>query len=130
MRGYRENVPFASPDLHDEWGMVTHMAEIALRQRYYPGIFVTRVVNLIVGLIEIALALRILLELLGASASSQFVAWIYSVTSSLMGPFVGAFPGIFLGLASVIDVNAILAMIAYAIVGWLIVRVLSFILSE
>jgi hypothetical protein len=106
------------------------MTDMALQQRYYPGILVARIVNLIFGIIELALALRFLLELFGASPSSQFVAWIYSVTASLMGPFVGAFPGISLGGASLIDVNAVLAMIAYAIVGWVILRILAFILSQ
>jgi hypothetical protein len=106
------------------------MAEVVLQQRYYPSMLVARIVNLIVGLIEFALAVRIVLELLGASASSQFVAWVYSITASLMGPFVGAFPGISLGSSSFIDVNAILAMITYAIIGWVVIRLLSFIFSS
>lgn len=103
------------------------VAEIALRQNYYPGIFVARVINAVVGIIEIALALRVVLELFGASPSSQFVAWVYTVTTGLIGPFAGAFPGLSLGSASVIDVVAILAMIGYAILGWLIIQILSFI---
>jgi YggT family protein len=107
------------------------MAEIVVQQQeYHPNMVVSRIINLIVGLIEFALAIRIVLELLGASTSSQFVAWLYSITASLMGPFVGAFPGIYLGYSSFIDVNAILAMIAYAIIGWLVIRILSFVFSS
>jgi hypothetical protein len=105
------------------------MAEIALQRTYYPAIFVARIVNAIVGIIEFALAVRIILELFGASSSSQFVAWIYGVTSAIIGPFAGAFPGLVFGPGSVIDLVAILAMIGYAVLGWLVVRLLMFIFS-
>ena len=106
------------------------MAEIVLRRTYYPAIFVARVVNTIVGIIEFALAVRIILELFGASTSSQFVAWIYGVTSAMIGSFAGAFPGIALGPGSVIDLVAILAMIGYAVLGWVVIRLLMFIFSS
>jgi hypothetical protein len=93
----------------------------------YPGTFVVRFINGLVGIIEFALALRFVLELFGANPSSQFIAWIYGVTNALIGPFVGAFPGLYIGGNFVIDIVAILAMIAYAILGWLIVRLLSFV---
>ncbi len=105
------------------------MTEIALQRTYYPTFFVARVVNAIIGIIEFALAVRIVLELFGASASSSFVAWVYSITAAMIGPFVGAFPGLAMGPASIIDVVAILAMIGYAILGWLVVRLLMFIFS-
>lgn len=95
------------------------------RQYYYPGLFVARLVNGIIGVIEVILALRLVLELLGANSSSQFVEWIYSVSGALIGPFANAFPGLSLGGASVIDWVAILAMVGYAILGWLIIQILS-----
>jgi hypothetical protein len=107
-----------------------HMAEIVLRRTYYPAIFVARVVNTIVGIIEVALAVRIVLELFGASSSSLFVAWIYGVTSAMIGSFSGAFPGLVLSPGSVIDLVAILAMIGYAILGWIVVRLLMFIFNS
>ena len=101
------------------------MAEMVLRRSYYPALFVARVVNAIVGVIEVALVARVILELFGANASSPFVAWIYGITAALMGPFAGAFPTLSLGSASVLDIVAILAMIGYAVLGWLIVQLLS-----
>ena len=110
---------------------MTEMAtELALERRYYPAVFVVRIANAVVGIIEISLAVRIVLELFGASSSSQFVAWIYNVTAPLVGPFLGAFPGLAMGPGSVIDVVAILAMIGYAVLGWIIVRLLMFIFSS
>ncbi len=105
------------------------MAELVLeRSNYYPGTFVLRLINWIVGIIEAALVLRMVLELFGASPASKFVAMVYGITDKLLGPFVGAFPNFSLGGGFVIDVTALLAMIGYAILGWLVIRLLSFIL--
>ena len=93
---------------------------------YHPGVFIPRLIDTIIGLIEAVLALRLILQLLGASASSQFVAWVFQLTEGLIGPFAGAFPFLYLG-GFTVDLNAILAMIAYAIFGWLLIRVFSFV---
>jgi hypothetical protein len=102
---------------------------IATTTTYHPGIFVVRLVNTIIGLIEAAFALRIVLELFAANPASEFIAWVYNVTGTLIGPFSGAFPSIPLGGGSVIDVVAILAMIVYAVIGWLVLQLLLFIFS-
>ena len=100
---------------------------ITVRPVYSPFVFIVRLINVLIGLIEIAFGLRIILELFGASSSSVFVAWIYGVTSAMLGPFAGAFPDISLGGSSVLDGVAILAMVAYAVLGWLIIELFSFI---
>jgi hypothetical protein len=92
---------------------------------YYPAYFVARLVNTIIGIIEFIIAVRLVLELFGASAASAFVAWVYSVSASLIGPFNGAFASLNLGNGSVLDINAILAMVAYAIIGWILIEVIS-----
>jgi hypothetical protein len=103
------------------------MAEYIVQQNYYPALFVERVVNAIIGIIELVLALRVILELFGANPGSEFVAWLYTLTAALIGPFTGAFAPLGLGNETVVDVVAILAMIAYAVLGWLISELLSFI---
>ena len=95
---------------------------------YRPGVLVGRIVNTIIGIIETMLALRLILELLGANSSSQFVAWVYSVTDGLVGPFAGAFPAWVID-GYVLDISTIFAMIGYAILGWIVVQLLSFIFS-
>lgn len=105
------------------------MTDVTITQGYYGGVFVVRVINAVVAVIEIVLTIRIVLEFFGASASSQFVNWIYSLSNSLIGPFVGSFAGLSVGPNSVIDFVAILAMIGYAILGWLVLRLLRFIFS-
>ncbi|MGH7175410.1 MAG: hypothetical protein ACREGR_03580 [Minisyncoccia bacterium] len=90
----------------------------------YPAVIVARLINLIVGLAEILFLIRIMLELLTANTASPFVAWVYQFSDRLMGPLLGAFPSLALGSGSIFDLTALLAMIVYAIVGWIIVRIL------
>ncbi len=92
--------------------------------------FIMRLVNTIIGIIEALFALRLALQLFGASPAAQFIAWLYEVTDRLAGPFVGAFPGLFIGGNSVINLSIVLAMICYAILGWLIIQLFSFIFSS
>jgi hypothetical protein len=86
----------------------------------------TRLVNTIISIIEALLLLRLALQLFGANSLSPFVAWVYGVTNGLAQPFLGAFPVLYLGNNSVLNLSIVLAMICYAILGWLIVLLLSF----
>ena len=78
------------------------------------------------GLIEAMLALRLILQLLGANPASAFIAWVYGVTDAFVWPFAGAFPTLTVG-AFAIEFSTIFAMIGYAVIGWLIGRVFAFI---
>ena len=105
------------------------MPDTIIRNGYYPGVFVLQLVNVLVGIIEAAFAVRIILELIGASPSAPFIAWVYGVTGSMLGPFVGAFPNLSLGGGYVVDVVALLGMVVYAVVGWIIIQLLGFVFS-
>lgn len=95
---------------------------------YYPYAFVMRVINTIIGVIEMMLALRLVLEFFAASTASAFVAWVYEVTDSIIGPFAGAFPNLFIG-GFPLELSTIFAMIGYAMIGWLIMQLLSFVFT-
>lgn len=105
------------------------MADYVVRQPVYgysAGTVVVRVVNTLVGIIEILLGVRLVLELFGASPSAPFVAWMYDLTGALVSPFAGAFPNWIIG-GFILDVTTLFAMVGYAIVGWLFVQLFSFI---
>ena len=109
------------------------MTELILERRYhyyYPGVFVLRLLNSLIGIIEAGFALRLVLELFGADPASQFVALVYDITGRLLGPFVGAFPNLSLGGNSILDIATILGMIIYAVVGLAFIRLLAFIFSS
>ncbi len=113
--------------------MVTllYMADVVYHtsNTYYPSHFVARVINAVIGVIEALLAVRLVLDLFAASPSAPFIAWLYNVTDGLVAPFAGAFPALAFG-GFLIDFSVILAMIVYAILGWIIIYVLSFIFDS
>lgn len=105
------------------------MAELVYMNSISPAILAERVINVIVGIIELLLAIRLVLELLGASAAAPFIAWIYNASWGLVAPFSGAFPSISLGGNSLIDFSTVLAMIAYAILAWIVTKLVFFIFN-
>ncbi|MDO8576132.1 MAG: YggT family protein [bacterium] len=103
------------------------MAAMYEREYYHPAGFAVRLVNILIGLIEAAFALRIILKLLAANPGSEFVAWVYAVTDRLLGPFAGALPVFVIGGNMALELSVILAMIGYSILGWLVIRMLYFV---
>lgn len=87
---------------------------------------ITRIIDIFIGGISLLLALRIVLRLLGASPSSNFVAWLYETTGRLILPFEGMFPALTFGTASALEFSTLFALIAYAFIGWLLIRFLHF----
>jgi uncharacterized protein YggT (Ycf19 family) len=75
------------------------------------------VVGLIVGVVDVLIAGRFLLKLLGASGQSSFVAFIYGVTAPFVGPFRGIFPNS--GASNnVFEPAALVAILVFALIGW------------
>jgi YGGT family len=75
------------------------------------------VVGLIVGVVDVLIAGRFVLKLLGASTQSSFVSFIYGVTAPLVGPFHGIFANS--GAANnVFEPAALVAIAVYALIGW------------
>jgi hypothetical protein len=73
------------------------------------------------GLIEGLLAIRFVLKALGANPSAGFAQFVYGITDILVAPFVGLF-GTPRASGSVLDLNALVAMVVYLLVAWLLGR--------
>jgi uncharacterized protein YggT (Ycf19 family) len=80
------------------------------------------VVGLIVGVVDVLIAGRFLLQLLGASARSSFVNVVYSVSAPLVAPFHGIFASS--GSTNIFEPAALVAIAVYAIIGWGIVMLI------
>ncbi len=76
--------------------------------------------NTIISILELLISLRILLKLLGARTAAPFVTWVYETTSPLLAPFEGMFPSSTIPIGSVLEVSALFALIAYALIGVLL----------
>jgi hypothetical protein len=78
------------------------------------------VVGFIVGAVDIFIAARFLGKLLGASSASQFVHFIYQVSSVFVAPFTGIF-GDTGTKTNTFETASLVAIVVYAVVGWGIV---------
>jgi hypothetical protein len=81
------------------------------------------VVGFIVGVIDILIAARFLGKLLGASASSAFVTFIYQLSGVLVAPFQGIF-GDGGSKTNTFETSDLVAIVVYAVIGWGIVMLI------
>jgi hypothetical protein len=75
------------------------------------------VVGFIVGVIDVFVAARFLGKLLGASAQSAFVNFIYQVSSPMVAPFTGIF-GNTGSKTNTFETASLVAIVVYAVIGW------------
>ncbi len=79
---------------------------------------------------EAFLGVRFLLKILGASQQALFVRWIYSISDSILQPFVGMFPTPSIAPNFVFELNTIFAMLVYIVVGYAMVKFIDFIYKQ
>lgn len=85
------------------------------------------------GLLEILLAFRLILKLMGANSLSAFVGLIYGITGIFVLPFEGIFRrGLAQGVetTSVFEPSTLIAIIVYAILAWGVVKLLRILTGE
>lgn len=83
----------------------------------------TQIVWYILGLVEVLLAFRFVLKLLGANAGAGFTSFIYTVTAPFAAPFVTVFK-VSKAQGSIFEWTTILAMFVYFVVAWGIIKML------
>lgn len=86
-------------------------------------------VYLLFGILEGLLGIRFVLGLLGANPAAGFAQFIYSITGPFIAPFVGLFgqPHI---QGNVVEWNALVAIIVYALLAWVLVKVVWLVLGD
>lgn len=93
------------------------------------GLFQTQyMVYYVLGVIEVLLAFRLILKMLGAASGSGFVSLIYGITDLLVAPFVGIFsPAVTKGAETqaVFEPSTVIAMLVYAVIAWGITKLLG-----
>jgi len=82
-------------------------------------------INVVVGIIELLLALRLICEFLVVNTGTPFVAWLYGATASLVAPFSKILPNWkFSGF--VVDFGTVAALIVYALAGGLLLMLFPY----
>jgi YggT family protein len=92
-----------------------------------------RIVNIIYflfGALQLLLAIRVVLHLIGANESNSFAAFINTLSAPFVALFAGLVQNPVLSGTSVLEITTIIAMIVYGILAWLIGRVVWLALSR
>ena len=85
------------------------------------------IIYFVFGALEILLVFRFILRLAGASLTSGFVDFIYSLSGIFIAPFEGIFrSGVSKGLetASVLELSTLIAIAVYIVLAWGLVQLL------
>ena len=82
-------------------------------------------ISLLIVLVEILLGIRFILKALGANELSEFAQWIYTISQSFLAPFANIFPSPTVGSGYVVELSTILAMVVYAILGYIAEEVVN-----
>ncbi len=83
----------------------------------------------IFGLIEGLILVRFILKALGANPSAGFAEFIYGITAPLVAPFYGLF-GNPAAQGSVLELHSIVALVVYALLAWLIGKLVWIMMGE
>lgn len=86
-------------------------------------VVISRIVMYVFGVIEVLIAIRFVLELLGANAEAGFVKLIYAISDVFMVPFTAIF-GTQRVAGSTFELSALVAIAVYALVAWGIVTLI------
>ena len=89
-----------------------------------PGWRAVQLVYLIFGVIDGLLLIRLVLKLLGANPNAGFSSWVYGFTDIFLAPFRGLLPNVISG-QSIFEMSAVVAILVYALIGWVIARLIA-----
>jgi len=83
---------------------------------------VTQIIWLLLGLLEAAIALRVLFKLIGVNAGNPFAALLYSFTNLFVAPFASLIGAPAAG-GMVLEISSIIAMIVFLVIAWGLERI-------
>lgn len=83
---------------------------------------VTQLIWLLLGLLEGVLALRFIFKLIGVNAANSFASLLYKVTDFFVAPFA-SLTGAPAAGSMVLEISTLIAMIIYALIGWVLIRI-------
>lgn len=89
----------------------------------------SQLVWLVVGIVEALIGLRVLLKLAAANPNNPFADFVYDASSLFLGPFFGLVSNPSTN-GLVLEVSSLIAMIVYALAGWVLDRVIAWLLFD
>ena len=86
-------------------------------------------IYLVFAVIEALIAIRVILRALGANSQAGFAEFVYGLSAPLVAPFAGLFGNPQAG-GSVLELHSIVAFIVYALVAWLLGKLVWLLVGE
>ncbi len=107
--------------VHDEYERRTQVVEDVNAGRRMAVRRIANLIWLLFGVLEALIGLRVVLKLIAANPANPFANLVYSLTSLFLWPFQGltVTPS---AEGMVLEISSIIAMFVYALVGWILVR--------
>ena len=90
------------------------------------GRIIIYITYFLIGLAEVLLILRFILEFLGANGAAPFAMWVYDSTDILLLPFRGLFPIERLTKTFVIDFSTLFAVLVYGFLSYIVEGVINY----
>lgn len=82
----------------------------------------TQLIWLVLGLLEVGLALRFVFKLIAVNADNLFASILYGITDLFVAPFA-SLTGAPSSGGMVLEISTIIAMIVYLLLGWALERI-------
>ncbi len=121
--GYQQR-NLARSQRSEQWQLEEEERRVELAQREAAVEKAVQFIYYLVGALGILLALRIFLHLFGANPQNQFAIFIYKLSHPFIAPFSNLFQNPTFGENNVFEINVLIAIGSYALVTWLIVRLI------
>ena len=96
---------------------IDHRSQVHTEVRRPLEAVLSRVVMFVFGVIEVFIAIRFVLTLLGANAEAGFVKFVYAVSDVFMAPFNAIFSTQTVEGAT-FEWSALVAIAVYALIAW------------
>jgi len=120
--------PSSRPDENTKEDNMTDYKEVRTtqheqgREQRVATFKITQLIWLLMGLLEAAIALRVVFKLIAVNAANPFAALLYSVTDLFVAPFASLIGAPAAG-GMVLEVSSIIAMIVYFLIAWALERI-------
>jgi len=116
--------PYGERDPYPVEPAETHASDTSVVTRFSPARRAFELIYLIFAIICVLLLLRIVLKLLAANTAVAFTGFVYGVSGLFLAPFNGLLPT-FVSGRTILEGSAIIAILVYALVGYLLARLMS-----
>jgi hypothetical protein len=88
------------------------------------------VIYIVLAVVDGLIAIRFVLKLLAANPEAGFAQLIYGLTAPLVAPFVGLLGNPATSTGNQFEVTSLAAMAVYALVAWLLTRIVRLVLNR